>query len=118
VVVVFALDRRRREAPFEQAAATDVALVEALRVRAVQEVHAGRELLAGRLDDQVVVRAQGATRVEAPPEPVGRPGDELVEVGPVEVGAKEQPVPGCPARNVVDAVGEIAPSHSRHGDRR
>jgi hypothetical protein len=91
--VILGLDQLRLEAAFEQAAAPTVTLVEALRVRAVHEVHAGREALAGRLDDQVVMRAQEAARVDAPGMTVTGTIDEPVELCAIVVVAVEAPLP-------------------------
>jgi len=50
--VALALDQGRRVSALEQASAAGIALVEALRVGAVEEVHARGELRTGALDER------------------------------------------------------------------
>jgi len=64
--VLVAVDDPRGEASSPQMAVAAVAEVEPLRVAAVQVLHAARELLLRRLDEQVVVGAHQAHRVHAP----------------------------------------------------
>jgi hypothetical protein len=52
--------------------------------------------------------------MDPPTEPVSRPDDERLEVRPVEIGAEQQPAAGCAARDVVEAVREIAPTRPGH----
>jgi hypothetical protein len=63
--VILVVDDPREEALLEQMAFATVSSVEALRVQAVQPVHHRRQLLAGRLHDEVVVRAHHAPREQA-----------------------------------------------------
>jgi len=56
------------EAVAEQVPRPPVTLVELLGVRAVQDLHAGRQRLEVGLDDQVVVVSHQAERVEVPAE--------------------------------------------------
>jgi hypothetical protein len=51
VEVALLLDQCRRVTALEEATTTRIALVEALRVGAVEEVHARRELRSGALDE-------------------------------------------------------------------
>jgi hypothetical protein len=118
VVVILALDQSRGVPALKEAAAAAVATVESLRVRAVHQVHAGREIHPGRLDDQVVVRAEEAARVDAPAKPLGCPLDQLDEVDSVEVAAEKKCAAGGAAGDVVEAVGQIAATHPGHVDRR
>jgi hypothetical protein len=67
LVVLVVADHPAREARSEDVSVPAVAGVEALRVDAVQVLHAGREPLRRRLDDQVVVGAHEAERVALPP---------------------------------------------------
>jgi hypothetical protein len=112
--VILALDQRGRVTALEEAAPAAVALVEALRVRAVEEVHPCGEPLACRLDDQVEVRSHRAASVHAPGEAVGRERDQPVEVDAVEITAVEQLAAGRAARDVVETVGEVASPHPGH----
>src|SRR5262249_58138353 len=59
-------DRARPEAVTEEVAPAAMSEVERLRVVAVQELHPVGELLAPRLDHEVVVVAHQAERVAAP----------------------------------------------------
>jgi hypothetical protein len=95
-----------------------MALVEALRVCAGEKMHPGRQPLAGRLDDQVVVGAQDAAGVKAPAEPVGDELDERDELRPVQIAAVQQLASGRATGDVVEAVRQIGSAHPRHGDRR
>jgi hypothetical protein len=95
-----------------------MALVEALRICAGEKMHAGRQPLAGRLNDQVVVGAHHAAGVEAPAEPVGRELDERDELRPVQIAAVEQLAARRATGDVVEAVRQVGSTHPRHGDRR
>jgi len=64
--VLVAVDHPGREASAPQVAMATVAEIECLRIAAVQVLHAARELLLRRLDEQVVVGAHQAHRVHAP----------------------------------------------------
>jgi hypothetical protein len=116
--MLLALDRRRRETPFEQTALPRMALVEALGICAGEKMHPGRQPLAGRLEDQVVVGAHDAARVEAPAEPVGDQVDERDELRPVQVAAVEQLAARRATGDMVEAVRQIGSTHPRHSDRR
>jgi hypothetical protein len=67
-VVVLVVDDAACEAVAEEVAVTAVTRVEPSRVASVQELHALRELLPRRLDEEVVVRAHEAESVDLPTE--------------------------------------------------
>jgi hypothetical protein len=116
-VVLLVLDQRRCEAALEEAAAPAVALVEAPRVRAVEQVHAGGQLLARRLDEEVVVVVHEAAGVEPPAKTAGGEPNERDEVDPIEIDAEEELAARRSTRHVVEPVRQIASAHPRH-DRR
>jgi hypothetical protein len=68
VQVPLVLDRAARETVAPEVAATVVTRVEALRVAAVEVLHAGGELVHRRIDDQVVVRGEEREGEEVPAE--------------------------------------------------
>jgi hypothetical protein len=112
--VLVALDDPGGEALLEEVAATAVARVEAARVAAVQAVHPGGEADARRLDDQVVVRAEQAVRVELPAVSADADQKQRGERAPVDVVAEDVEPAGAARGDVVDAVGQVAARHSRH----
>jgi hypothetical protein len=61
--VLLVLDRDAGEAVAEQVPPAAVTPVEPLRIDAVQALHAGGEVVARRLDDEVVVVAHQVERV-------------------------------------------------------
>jgi hypothetical protein len=98
-------DRERSEAVAEEVAAAGVALVERLRVDAVQLVETARELPEQRLDDHVVVVWHQAEDVARP---VGAAHD-LPEHGEEEaaviVVARDRAARDAAGGDVVDALG-------------
>jgi hypothetical protein len=104
--VVVVLDPGRVEAAHEEAALARVALVEPLRVRAVEEVHAGGHALAGRVDQQVEVVLHRADRVDLPVEAERGEGQEAAEVLVVERRLEQVLAPGRVGGDVIDPVGE------------
>jgi hypothetical protein len=68
VKVSFLIDEPGREARLVQVSLPSVPAVEPLSVEPVQAVHTGREPLARRLHDQVIVRSHEAPRVKSPAE--------------------------------------------------
>jgi hypothetical protein len=91
-----------------------VTSVEALRILAIQPVHACRELAASGVEDQVVVRAHQAEGVATPlvlddcfdEEPKERAAIVVVAIDSCSVDA--------PGSHVEDAVGEDAPKETGH----
>jgi len=84
--VALTLDRPRGEAVGEQVSVAPVALVERLRVTALQTLDATRELRPGAVEDEVVVRRHEGEGVERPAVALGaRPqvGQERAAVGVV-----------------------------------
>jgi hypothetical protein len=103
--VVVVADHRAAEAVAEEVPHPSVALVELLGVRAVQDLHAGRQRLEVGLDDQVVVIAHQAERVEVPAEPAHDDSEQPKEMAAVLVVAVD-PRPVDAARgDVVVAAG-------------
>jgi hypothetical protein len=66
--------------------------VEELRVAAVEMVHSGGELRRGRLDHEVVMGHHQAVRLDAPVELVRCERQQVEEVEPVDVLAKDRSV--------------------------
>jgi hypothetical protein len=92
--------------------------VEGLGVAPVQELHPGRELRPGRLDDQVVVVAHQAEGVHAPGAALDRPCEQAEEEQPVVV-IQVDVAAGDPARgHVVDPVGKLGARAAWHRSRR
>ncbi|MDQ5821450.1 MAG: hypothetical protein M3540_08425 [Actinomycetota bacterium] len=77
--MVVILDESRRVAPPEDVVAATVPLVEGLGVPAVQVAHALVEIRLEGLDDEVVVVVHQAVPVDAPPVPLGDPGEKVDE---------------------------------------
>jgi hypothetical protein len=107
-------DPGRAVATGEEGAAAPVPLVEPLRVRAAEEVHAGGHVLAARVDDEMKVILHRAARMDTPAEAGGRAGEEPSEIVVVEIGSKEILVTRGVGGDVVEAVREVASRHSRH----
>jgi hypothetical protein len=116
--VTFLLDQSRRVPALEEAAATCVALVEALRVRAVEEVHSRRQLGASALEEEVIVRAHLGAGDTAPSMPDGGDVHEAVELDAVDVVAVEKLRARSSSRDVIEAVRQLAAGHARHRSRR
>jgi hypothetical protein len=98
-------DYERGEAVAEEVAAAGVALVEGLRVGAVQPVQAAREAFEQRLDDDVVVVGHQAEGVAGP---VGAPHDlgQHREKKAAVVFVTRDRATGNPAdSDVIDALG-------------
>jgi hypothetical protein len=114
VELLLALDRLRVETLAEDVVAAPVDGVEGARVLAVEIPHALGEVRLGRLDDQVVVRAHQAPRVEAPPVAADDAAQLVQEDAAVVVVEEAEPLVVAARRDVVPrAGGEIAAS-SRH----
>jgi hypothetical protein len=107
--MVLVADPGRREPASEQTASPSVPLVEALREGVLQEVHAGRHVRAGRVDEEVEVVAHRAAGVDAPVVSCRGGRDELSEVVVVNSGGEEELASGGAAGDVVEAVREARP---------
>jgi hypothetical protein len=86
-----------------------VAAVEVGGIAAEQQVHAAREALEGRLDDEVDMRVHEAEGVARQPVTLDRGGDELEERDPVRVVAEDH--------HAVDAA-RVDMEEAAVGDRR
>ena len=91
-----------------------VAEIEPLRVATVQVLHAARELLLRRLDDQVVVRPHQADRVHAPAVPVDALLEEAHEGVSVGIVAEDERAEDAARRDVEETVRERRAKHARH----
>jgi hypothetical protein len=103
--VVVVADHPAAKPVAEEVSRPAVALVELLRVGAVQDLHAGRQRLEVGLDDQVVVIAHQTECVEVPAESAHDDSEQAKEVAAVLVVAVD-PRPVDAARgDVVVATG-------------
>jgi hypothetical protein len=115
-VVVVVDDHACGEAVAEEVSVAVVPVVEAGRVTPVQEVHADRELLPRRLDEEVVVRAHEAEGEDVPAVALDCGEEEQVHRAVVVDVAEEKGVGDGAAVGVVEAVGKLrtrAASHLR-----
>ncbi len=88
--------------------------VERLRVPPVQAVETRRQPHSRRFDDQVVMRAHEAERVDAPPEAHAHLREEADEVPAIVVAGEKPALVDCATRDVINAVGEVVTERSRH----
>ena len=102
-------DEPRSEAALEYMAAAAVALVEQLRVAAVQPLHARGEVRGRRLDDEVVVRVHQAVPVDGPAELACHHAQQVQEVDAVDVHAEDRCVTDAVGCDVKEPVREISP---------
>jgi hypothetical protein len=118
LVLLFGLDLFRPEPAAEDVVLAAVALVEGSRVLAVQVAHALGEVRQRRLDEQVVVVAEQAARVEPPAIAAADALQDLHEDGPIPVIGEDRRVV-VPFRPdvVVGAGGDVAVRSSHRGDR-
>jgi hypothetical protein len=107
--VLVALDRLRVETLAEDVVAPPVDGVERMGVLAVEVAHPVGEVRLGRLDDEVVMRAEQAARVEAPAV-AAHDAAQLVQEGAAVVVVQEaEPFVVAARRDVVPgAGGEVA----------
>ncbi|HWH05378.1 MAG TPA: hypothetical protein VNT23_02940 [Gaiellaceae bacterium] len=112
------LDRPAGEAVAPQVAPAAVSAVEALRVDAVQALHAERELLARALQHEVVVVAHQAERVHRPRATLDDLAEQREEREPVVVGEEHEALLDAARRDVEVAVREQRAERSRHLPRR
>jgi hypothetical protein len=107
-------DHPRMEAALEQVTPPAVALVEELRVAAVEPLHASRQVLDGRLDEQVIVRVHKAVGVYLPAEGCGDHGQQVEEVDAVDVLEEDPRLPDAVRRDVEDPVRKVSPQQACH----
>ena len=102
------------EAPAEEVSTATMTDVERLRVRAVQPLHAGRQVgdLGG--EDDVVVRAHQAVRVERPGMLLARVREHGEEVEPVDVIEEDHRARDAVRRDVERPVGQVPARNSGH----
>jgi hypothetical protein len=115
-VIVVVDDHPRREAVAEEVSMAVVAFVETGRVAPVHKVHAVRELLPRRLDEEVVVRAHEAEGEDVPAVALDCGEEQQVHRTVVVDVAEEKGVGDGAAVRVVEAVGKLrtrAASHLR-----
>jgi hypothetical protein len=118
VVLLFRLDHLGPEATAEDVVPAAVPLVERARVLAIQVAHAVGEIRERRLDDEVVVVAEQAARMQPPAVAASNAPQDLDEDSPVPVVHEDRRVV-VPFRAdvVVGACCEIAKRSSHPGDR-
>jgi hypothetical protein len=104
-VLVVALERPRIEAAAEDVMAEAVTFVEAARIGAVQVSHAVGQVRFGRLDDEVVVRAEEAVGVQAPAVPARHPLQEVEEETAIVVAEEDEGAPVADGGDVVVRTG-------------
>jgi hypothetical protein len=88
--VALSLDHPRGEAVGEEVPEPLVALVERLRVAALQALEPARELRAGAVDDEVVVRRHETQGVNRPPVALGARAHVREEGAPIVVVSKDR----------------------------
>ncbi len=104
VEVWFVLDEPSAEALLVEVPFAPVPSVEPLRVQAQETVHAGRDLLSRRLDQEVIVRAHQAPGVHSPVEHLNGLCQQLEEVLAVDVVEVEVDAADAAGRHVKAAV--------------
>ena len=103
------LDRLRGETLAENVVAAPVDGVEGTRVLAVEVAHPVGEVRLGRLDDEVVMRAEQAARVEAPAVAAHDAAQLVQEDAAIVVVQEAEPFVVAARRDVVPgAGGEVA----------
>ena len=107
-------DHECAEALFVEVAPAAEPAVEGLRVDAEQPVHPGRDLPAGRLEDQVEVGAEQAPGVYAQAEALCRDPEQAREGGPVALLAEDQDSARAAARHVPDPVRKLKAAQACH----
>jgi len=88
--------------------ATTVAVVEELRVAAVQALHSFGQGRCRGLHDEVVMRAHEAVRVHLPTKLVGDHREQVKEVDPVDIGDEDRSVADAVRRHMEDPVRKAA----------
>jgi hypothetical protein len=117
-VLLLGLDHDRVKAAAEDVIAAAVAVVEGARIGPVEIAHAVREVGGGRFDDEVVVVAQKAARMDAPAIAADDPPEDLEEdrTVPVVVEDRRPAIAAC-RDVVVSARGEVTRRSAHPGDR-
>jgi hypothetical protein len=112
--VALPVDRSRGEASCEQVAEAAVALVEGLRVAALEALDAAGQLGLGAVQHEVVVRRHQAERVHRPAEALDAGPDVGEEEPPVVVVAKDRAAVHAARHHVEVAVRKRGSRHPRH----
>jgi hypothetical protein len=112
--VLVVADHPDREAPSKDVSMATVTHVEPLGVDAVEVLHARRQALDRRLDNEVIVRAHEAVRMAVPAVASGdqgEEGDEKTSIDGVEVDLAREHATG---RHVEDPVGQVGAPNAGH----
>jgi hypothetical protein len=118
VVLLCGLDLFGPEAASEDVVLAAVAIVEGAGILTVQIAHPVGEVGERRLDEEVVVVAEQAAGVQAPPVATADAPQDLGEDGPVPVVAEDRLVVIAFRPDVVEgAGGEVATRSSHRRDR-
>jgi hypothetical protein len=113
--MAFIMDEPGREALLVQVSFARVTAVEALCVEPVESMHSGRQALARRFDQKVVVGAHEAPGVELPAEPLDRLLENAPERLAVEIVPVDQRAGDAARRDVKEpVVGEVRSRSPRH----
>jgi hypothetical protein len=118
--VLVLVDDERVEAFLDEVADAQIAVVEPVRDPPIEPLHAAREAVEQRFDNQVVVVRHHAVRVIDPSEAEAGLPDPVVDEGVVELVARDQHAIHAARGHVVDAVlrKQVAgPWHAANGDR-
>jgi hypothetical protein len=102
--VLLTVDDERGEAVLEEVTTAMVALVEQLRVAAVERMHSARKTVSACFDNEVVVRRHQAPREAAPIEPLKSAGEQSHERRTVVVVHEHRSAGNAAGRDVVRAV--------------
>ncbi|HEU0303905.1 MAG TPA: hypothetical protein VFR32_04925 [Gaiellaceae bacterium] len=113
-----ALDEARREAFLEEVPAAAVAVVEPLRIEAVQPMQPRRKVFLPALGDHVEVRSESAPSMNAQTEHVDGLPEKAAEVASIDVVDEDVNAARAAGRHVVRAVREIGAWTPWHGWRR
>jgi hypothetical protein len=115
VKVSLVIDEPGRKPLLVQVSLPPVPAVEPLSVEPVQAVHTGREPLARRLHEQVIVRSHQAPRVEAPAEHLRGLRKEHAERFSIEIVDVDVHSADAPRRHVEEAVvGQVGARSAGH----
>jgi hypothetical protein len=114
LVVLVGVEHACLEAGAEEVAVAGVAAVEALRVRAVQPLHAVGEVGARGVDDKVVVRVHEAEGVAVPAVALDRLAQQFEEEDAVVVILEQALGEDGVRGDVEEPVGQQSPEQPRH----
>jgi hypothetical protein len=112
--IALLFDQKGAEARFEQVSSAFVPFVEALRIVAVEAMHAAGEPVSGCLDYQVVMRGHQAVRVTGPLKSHAGSGHLLNEEGSVLVVSEERLSANRSSRDMEEPIREITAWSPRH----